>query len=171
MTDLTKLFKLHTPTIDAPIPKFGIGLGDGTPGVFAEVQSRVPEFIRPLKYFVVGIGLTAGDLIGHQYFDVLEGNKTPPGYYGSLILFSIPALMIGRVAADFIGGPPMLKAVVIGTVANLAMQTRFLFGNFAKGFNMTNFLIHEALLVPLSILISGDDAAILKSVVASKENA
>lgn len=170
MTDLTKLIKLHAPTLDAPVPKFGIGLGEGI-GVVSELQARLPEFIRPLKYIVVGAGLTAGDLVGHQFFpDVLGGNKTPPGYYGSLLLFSIPGLIVGRVVADLIpGAPPMLKAVIIGTAANLALQVRYLFGNFPKGFNMTNFLIHEALLVPLSILISGDDEAI--TVVASKENA
>lgn len=169
MTDLTKLIKLHSPTIDSPVPRFGAGLGEGISGTFSELQTRLPEFIRPLKYLVVGVGLTAGDLAGHQFFDVLEGSKTPKGYYGSLFLFSIPGLIIGRAAADAIGGPPMLKAVVIGTVANIAMQVRYLFGGFAKGFNMTNFLIHEALLVPLSILIAGDDEAI--TVVASKENA
>jgi hypothetical protein len=166
---LAKIVKLHEPTLKAPVAKMGAGLAEI--GMVSEISSRLPEFIKPLKFFVVGIGLTAGDLAGHQFFPVLEGDKTPKGYYGSLLLFSIPALIVGRLAADIIGGPPMLKAVVIATAANLAMQTRFLFGDFAKGFNMTNFLIHEALLIPLSILIAGDDASMLKSVVASKEHA
>jgi hypothetical protein len=171
--DLTKFIKLHTPTLDAPVPKLGIGLGDGVSGLFAEAKDRFPELVRPLKYLVVSAGLTAGDFVGHQFFPVLEGDKTPPKYYGSLFLFSIPALLIGRVAADALGKiiptHPMAKAVVIGTVANIAMQVRYLFGNFPNGFNLTNFLIHEAILVPLSILIAGDDEAI--TVVASKENA
>lgn len=173
MTDLTKFIKLHVPTLDAPVPRSGSGLADGGFGLLSEAKERLPELKTPLKYAVVGIGLTAGDFVGHQFFPVLEGNKTPSGYYGSLALFSIPALIVGRVAADALGKiiptHPMARAVVIGTVANLALQVRYLFANFASGFNLTNFLIHEALLVPLSILIAGDDEAI--TVVASKENA
>lgn len=166
--DLTKIIKLHSPTLKAPVPKMGAGLaGD----MFSEMGQRLPELVRPLKFFVVGAGWTFGDLLGHQFFPATEGEKTPPGYYGSILVLSIPALLIGRVAADFVGGPPLLKAVVIGTVANAAMQIRYLFGSFSKGFNWTNFMIHEALLVPLSLLIAGDEDSILKGLVASKEHA
>lgn len=167
--DLSKIIKLHTPTIDAPVPKMGAGLAGSD--MFSEMSGRLPEFLKPLKFIVVGAGWTFGDLVGHQFFPATEGEKTPAGYYGSLLLFSIPALIVGRMAADVFGGPPLFKAVVIGTVANAAMQIRYLFGGFSKGFNWTNFMVHEALLVPLSLLIAGDDDSILKNFVASKEHA
>jgi hypothetical protein len=166
--DLAKIIKLHVPTLEDPVPKMGAGLAGDT---VSEVSSRLPEFVRPLKFFAVGAGLTLGDLIGHQFFVPTEGAKTPPGYYGSLLLFSVPALLIGRAAADFLGGPPLLKSVVIGTAANAVLQLRYLFGGFSKGFTWTNFMIHEALLVPLSLLIAGEEESISKGFVASKKHA
>lgn len=158
--DLTKLVKLHTPTLDRPVPIMGAGL-EGVGDITSEISVRLPEFTSPLKYLAVGAAWTAGDLVGRQFFESTKEDGTKKGYYGARFLFSIPALALGRMIADFIGGSPMVKALVIGTVANVALQGYFILADFEE-FNLTSFLLHESLLVPLSLLVAQEGDAILK---------
>lgn len=156
--DLSKIIKIHEPTIDAPVPKMGAGLL-GASDIFQEISIRLPEFMKPLRYFLVGVAYTAGDIIGRQFFKETAGTKTPPGYYGHGLILSLPAVFLGRIAADMVGGSPPVKALVIGTVANLFMQVRHLFEG--PGFSWTMFIINEVLLVPLSLIVAGDESAVL----------
>jgi len=158
--DLTKLVKLHVPTLERPVPIMGAGL-EGIGDITSEISARLPEFISPLKFLMVGTAWTAGDLVGRQFFESTQEKKTPSKYYGSRFLFSVPALAIGRVVADLVGGPSLLKAVVIGTTANILLQGYFILADF-ESFNLTSFFLHEALLVPLSLLIAQEGDAILK---------
>lgn len=146
--DWTKIFKIHEPTIDTPIPKVGAGLM-GMEDLFQEVTSRVPEFVEPAKFLGVGAVVTAGDLIGRQFFEGSAGPKTPDGFYQKELLWSVPGLLLGRIISDVVGGPAVVRALVLGTIANGVIFTA------AKDFGFSTFLVREALLVPLSLLIVG----------------
>jgi hypothetical protein len=163
--DLSSIVKIHVPTLDFPVPKLGAGL-EGVTDFFDEVKRRIPELVWPLKLVAVGAGFTLADLVGHQFFASTKAEKTPTNYYGTVFLFSIPSIMMGRIASDLIGGPNFFKAFVIGTVANVLIQLRYLFTDMPSEFNWTNFLIHEAVLVPLSYLVAGDESSILGKIVA-----
>lgn|SRR3990172_3101074 len=147
--DIAEFIKLHVPTIEAPVPKMGagmVGIGD-----FAqEFTGRLPEFVMPAKMAFVGIAATTGGLIGRQFFEGTVGQKSPAGFYGSDLLWSIPAIMGGKFVADALTGPPVLQAIVLGTVANGILQ----FKNAMTGqFTMSSALVSEVLLVPLSLLL------------------
>lgn len=142
------------PEVALKLPKTVASIGDATGGVFEEVQTRLPEFVTPLKFFAVAGGWTGLDLFGHQFFDVTAGDKTPPGYYEKKMIWAVPALALGRIVSDFMGGPQIFRAFTIGTVANSLMQLRYLFTR-DKDFNLTVFILHETILVPLSLLIAG----------------
>jgi len=157
--DLTKLVKLHTPSLDQPVPIMGAGLA-GVGDISSEFSARLPEFLLPVKYLAVGAAWTAGDLVGRQFFKDTKEDETKKGYYGARFLFAVPALAVGRVVADLVGGGPMIKAVIIGTTANVLLQGYFVLADF-ENFNLTNFLLHEALLVPLSLLVAQEGDAIL----------
>jgi hypothetical protein len=149
--DWTKIFKVHEPTINMPIPKVGAGLM-GMEDLFQEVTTRIPELVEPVKFFGVGAVATAGDLIGRQFFESSAGPKTPDGFYQKELLWSVPGLVLGRIISDVVGGPAVLRAFVLGTVANGVIFTA------AKDFGFSTFLVREALLVPLSLLIVGRPA-------------
>lgn len=124
--------------------------------IIQEFKTRAWEFEEPAKFLLVDAAWVAGDLIGHQFFDVTEGDKTYPGYYGRKLIWGIPFLLAGRLLSDYvIKGSPLVRAATIGTTANLLMQIRY-FLSLGPKFNATVFMIHEALLVPLSFLIVGD---------------
>ncbi len=128
--------------------------------VLQEVTSRAWEFEEPFKFSLVNTAWVLGDLVIHQFFDATAGDKTPPMYYGSKWLWGIPFLLAGRyVAEDVVKGSPLARAAVIGTTANVLMQGRYLVSGFTPEFNLTVFLIHEALLVPLSLLLVRDPRA------------
>ncbi len=122
---------------------------------------RLEEFVEPLKFFLVGTAWTVADLIGHGFFEATAGEKTPAGYYGSKLLYSVPALIAGRLLSNQVGGSQFARALTIGTTANALMQLRYLgiLGGepFPRDFNIAVFLLHEALLVPLSFLITGKE--------------
>lgn len=123
--------------------------------VIEEFKTRAWEFKEPAMFFVVDTAWVAADVVGHQLFDVTEGDKTYPGYYGRKWLWGIPFLLAGRLLSDYvIKGSPLVRAATIGTTANLLMQVRYLLSLSPK-FNITVLLLHEALLVPLSFLIVG----------------
>lgn len=128
----------------------------GQRGFFDEAKSRLPEFKEPLEFLLVGAGWVAGDFVGHEIFEVTKGSKTPPYYYGNKFLWSIPFLLAGRLLSDHVvKGPDWVRAVTIGTTANVLMQLRYLFSGYSADFNLAVFLIHEAMLIPLSFLITG----------------
>lgn len=130
--------------------------------ILTEFKARAPEFIEPLKFALVDAAWVAGDLVGHQLFKDTKGEATPPFYYGSKLIWGVPFLLLGRLLSDYvIKGNDLVRAATIGTTANLMMQVRYLIQNPAP-FNVTVFLIHEALLLPLSLLIVGPSPATVK---------
>lgn len=126
-----------------------------------EIKERAWEFEEPLKFLAVAWGWVAGDLVGHQLFKATEGAKTPPTYYRNKLLLA-PVLLLGaRIVSDLVGGSPFVRALTIGTTANLAMQVKYLTSGLSPEFNAEVFLLHEILLVPLSLLIVGKPGQVL----------
>lgn len=123
------------------------GLGQVKAGVLKEA---VPF----LKFGGVGLAWTVLDYFGHQTIGPLRGDKTPPGYFGNKLLFSVPTLILGRLASDAIGGAPGWRAVTLGTTANALMQLRYVF-TMPSDFNIACFLLHQVILIPLSFLLIG----------------
>lgn len=145
---MSNQFNMNIPS------SFGDLLGLGQGGVIDEIRSRVPEFIEPLKFFGVGGAWVVGDVVVHQLFPETAGKKTPENYYRDELIWAVPALAMGRAVSDWIGGPNTVRALILGTVANGLMHVKQLFGQ-SKEFNIKTFLGHEAILVPLSLLIIG----------------
>lgn len=147
--------KPYRPSSLAPAPRLrGRALGAA---ILDEAKTRAWEFVEPAKFLLVDTAWVAADLVGHQVFDITEGDKTYPGYYGRKWLYGIPFLIVGRLLSDHvIGGSPFIRALTIGTTANLLMQVKYLLSLQPK-FNITVLALHEALLVPLSFLIVGKD--------------
>lgn len=146
--DWTKIFKAHEPSVDMPVPKPGSGLM-GMGELYQEITSRVPELVEPAKFFGVGAAVTVGDLLGRQFFEGSAGGKTPENFYKNEMLWSVPGLVAGRLVSDIVAGPEILRAVVLGTVANGIIFTA------TKDFSLMSFLVREAVLIPLSLLIVG----------------
>lgn len=131
-----------------------MGLGQNSKGVVSGTKKALPELVMPLKLMGVGLAWTVGDIVGHQLLPALEGPKTPTGYYRNKLVWAVPTLIAGRIASDWVGGPPVVRAAVMGTVANALMQLRYVF-QMPKDFNVSCFLLHEAILIPLSLLVVG----------------
>ncbi len=111
-----------------------------------EFKDRAGEFEEPAKFVAVDSAWVLGDIILHQAFESTVGDKTPPMYYGNKWLWGIPFLLVGRlVSENLVKGSPLARAATIGTTANLLMQGRYLTSGFSYDFNLTVFLIHEAL--------------------------
>lgn len=128
-------------------------------GVLSVFPDRAYEFVEPLKFLAVTAGWVGGDMIGHQLFETTRDQKTPAYYYGNKALWAIPFLLVGRLLSDHvIKGSQFARAATIGTTANILMQIRYLLEDPAP-FNLTVFAIHEALLLPLSLLITGPSPA------------
>lgn len=131
-----------------------MGLGQANGGVFHALKTRAPELVEPLKFMGVGAAWTVLDIAGHEVLGPLKGNKTPANYYRNKLIWALPALLGGRIVSDWIGGPNVLRAITLGTVANGLIQLRYLM-TMPKEFNITCFMLHEAILIPLSLFIVG----------------
>ncbi len=128
--------------------------------VITELKERAWEFEEPLQFVTVDTAWVLGDLVLHQIFRTTEGDKTPPMYYGNKWLWGIPFLLVGRmVSENLVKGPTWARALTIGTVANALMQGNYLMSSLSKEFNVVVFLIHQALLFPLSFLLVRDPRA------------
>ncbi len=125
-----------------------------------ELKSRVWEFEEPLAFVGVDSAWVLGDLLLHQVFHATEGDRTPPMYYGNKWLWGIPFLLVGRLLSEnVVKGSTFARAATIGTTANLMMQGNYLMSGLSTEFNLVVFLIHEALLIPLSLLLVRDPRA------------
>ncbi len=126
-------------------------------GLLTEFKDRAWEFEEPLKFVAVDSGWVLGDLLLHQVFHTTEGDKTPPMYYGNKWLWGIPFLLLGRLFSEnVVKGSPAVRALTIGTTANALMQVRYATSGLSREFNLAVFLIHEAVLIPLSFLLVRD---------------
>jgi len=127
--------------------------------IVTEVKERLPELKEAGNFFLVTGAFAAGDLALHQLFPNVEGKKTPSGYYGNKLIWTIPALLAGRLASDYVvKGSNFVRALTIGTIANLILGYRYITSS-PPDQALTFLAIHEALLVPLSLLITGPGAA------------
>ena len=123
--------------------------------ILEEMKERLPEFKEAGNWFLVTGGFLVGDFVLHQMFSVTEGAKTANFYYGDKAIWAIPGLLIGRLISDYVvKGPKLLRAFTIATAAVTLLQARYL-KTYPKDFNLAVFLMHEVLLVPLSLLITG----------------
>jgi hypothetical protein len=125
-----------------------------------EIKGRLPELEEPLKFMGVSLAWIGADLIGHQLIPSIEGERTPPTYYRNKLLLAPVFLLAGRVVSDVIGGPPALRAFTLGTTANLLMQLGYL-KSYPADFNLAVFLLHEAIVVPLSYFLIGKPGRVL----------
>lgn len=145
----------YRPAFVTPVRRLALGQSSSSGGVLRVFPDRAYEFVEPFKFLAVTAGWVGGDMIGHQLFSETKGEKTPPYYYGNKALWAIPFLLVGRLLSDYVvKGNQFARAATIGTTANLLMQIRYLITSPGP-FNVTVFAIHEALLLPLSLLITG----------------
>lgn len=144
----------YTPASPRPWAPAKLGANVAT-----EFKERLPEFKEAGNFFLVTGAFTAGDFLLHQAFSNIEGKKTPPTYYGNKLLWTIPALLAGRLVSDYVvKGSNLARAFTIGTIANLVLGYRYIKESPIDQ-TLTFLAIHEALLVPLSLLITGPGAA------------
>lgn len=125
-----------------------------------EIKGRLPELEEPLKFMGVSLAWIGADLLGHQVIPPLEAERTPPTYYRNKLLLAPAFLLAGRVVSDVIGGSPAVRALTLGTTANLLMQISYLF-SYPADFNLGVFLLHEAIVVPLSYFLIGKPGRVL----------
>ena len=126
-------------------------LGDSVQNVLG----RLPEMKEAGNWFLVTGAFTAGDLLIHELFPNVKGDKTPPAYFGNKLIWTIPSLLVGRLISDYIvKGSTPVRALTIGTVANAMLAVRYLKAA-TPDYLLTVGLIHEVLLVGLSFLITG----------------
>lgn len=131
-----------------PSPALGANIID-------EAKARLPEMKEAGNWFLVTGGFLAGDFILHQMFSVTEGPKTANFYFGDKAIWTIPGLLVGRLISDYVvKGSDFIRALTIATTAVTILQVRYL-ASYPKEFNIAVFLMHEALLIPLSLLITG----------------
>lgn len=145
---------LYKPAWAPARPRMGAG------DILKEVAGRLTELEEPLKFFGVSLGWIGGDMVGHELFEVTKGARTPFSYYRNKLLLAPTFLLAGRIVSDLIGGSNFVRALTLGTTANLLMQGAYIM-TYPPDFNLAVFLIHEALVVPLSFLISGRPGRVL----------
>lgn len=138
-------------------PKWGPP-GLGATNIIDEAKRVLPEFKEAGNWFLATGGFVASDFVIHQLFPNTREEKTPPGYYSNKLVWTIPALLVGRLLSDYVvKGSDLVRAVTIGTTANLVLAVRYL-KSYPLEYILTVGAIHEALLVPLSLLITGPSA-------------
>lgn len=125
-----------------------------------EIKGRLPELEEPLKFIGVSLAWIGADLIGHQLIPTIAAERTPPTYYRNKLLFAPVFLLAGRIVSDLIGGSPVVRALTLGTTANALMQAGYLM-SYPADFNLSVFLLHEAIVVPLSYFLIGKPGRII----------
>lgn len=155
------------PYAPAPAQKIPLGapkrpwkpLWMGATNIAQEFKQRLPEFKEAGNFLLVTGGFVAADFIAHQLIPVTEGPKTANFYYGDKLIWTIPGLLLGRLLSDYvIKGSNAVRALTISTTCTALLQSRYL-RTYPANFNLTVFLLHEAILFPLSFLITGPSPA------------
>lgn len=132
----------------------------GQSNILKEIGGRLSELEEPLKFMGVSLGWIGGDLIAHELFETTKGARTPSTYYKNKLLLAPAFLIAGRIVSDLIGGSKLIRALTLGTTANLLMQAGYIM-SYPPDFNLGVFLIHEVLVVPLSLLLVGRPGQVL----------
>lgn len=125
-----------------------------------EIKGRLPELEEPLKFIGVSLAWIGADLVGHQLIPTIAAERTPPTYYRNKLLFAPVFLLAGRLVSDLIGGSPVVRSLTLGTTANALMQVGYLM-SYPADFNLSVFLLHEAIVVPLSYFLIGKPGRII----------
>jgi hypothetical protein len=127
--------------------------------VVQEAKRVAPEFKEAGNWLLATGGFVAADFLIHQLLPITAEEKTPPYYYANKLIWTIPALLVGRLLSDYVvKGSDFVRALTIGTTANLILAVRYL-KSYPADYILTVGAIHEALLVPLSYLIIGPSPA------------
>lgn len=125
----------------------------------AELKARLPELKEAGNWFLVTAGFWVGDFLLHDLLPTIRYERTAPAYFGNKLIWTIPALLVGRLFSDYVvKGSTFVRALTIGTVANAVTAVRYL-KNYPLDYVLVAGLVHEALLVPLSLLIVGPSPA------------
>ena len=130
-----------------------VQLGDSS--ILEEAKRVAPEFKEAGNWLLVTGGFVGADFIIHQLFPNTKEEKTPPYYYANKLIWTIPALLVGRLLSDYvIKGSDFVRALTISTTANLVLAGRYL-KSYPPSYILSVMAIHEAILLPLSYLILG----------------
>lgn len=120
-----------------------------------EAKTVAPEFKEAGNWLLVTGAFVAGDFVIHQLIPHTAEEKTPPYYYANKVIWTIPSLLVGRLVSDYVvKGSTFVRALTIGTIANLILAVRYL-KSYPLDYLLTVGTLHELLLVPLSLLIVG----------------
>lgn len=124
-------------------------------GPLEEFQARLPELKEAGNWLLVTGGFWLGDFLLHDVLPKIGYERTAPAYFGNKLIWTIPGLLVGRLLSDHvIKGSQFVRALTIGTTANAFTAVRYL-KNYPMDYVLVAGLLHEALLVPLSFLITG----------------
>lgn len=127
----------------------------GATNILTEAKRVAPEFKEAMNWLGVTGAFVAGDFVIHQILPNTKEEHTPAAYYSNKLVWTIPGLLAGRLLSDYVvKGSTFIRALTIGTVANLVLAVRYL-KSYPPGYILTVGAIHELLLVPLSYLIVG----------------
>lgn len=127
--------------------------------IIDEAKRVAPEFKEAGNWFLVTGGFVGADFALHQLFPITEGEQTPPYYYSNKLIWTIPGLLVGRLISDYlIKGSNFVRALTIATTCNLILGVRYL-KTYPADYIASVFAIHEAILLPLSFLITGPSPA------------
>lgn len=131
----------------------------GATNILDEAKRVLPEFKEAGNWLLATGGFVAADFLLHQLIPSAAEEKTPPYYYANKLIWTIPALLVGRLLSDYVvKGSNTARAFTIATTANLVLSVRYL-KSYPLDYILTVAAIHEALLVPLSFLITGPSPA------------
>lgn len=127
----------------------------GATNILTEAKRVLPEFKEAANWFGVAGGFVAADFVIHQLIPRAAEERTPSFYYSDKLIWTIPGLLIGRLLSDHVvKGSTFIRALTIGTTANLVLAARYL-KSYPVDYILTVGALHELLLVPLSYLIVG----------------
>lgn len=127
----------------------------GSTNIATEAKQVAPEFKEAGNWLLVTGGFVGADFVLHQLFSNTQAERTPPYYYSNKLIWTIPGLLVGRLLSDYvIKGSTFVRALTIATTCNLILGVRYL-KSYPADYLATVFAIHEAILVPLSFLITG----------------
>lgn len=127
----------------------------GATNIWEEAKRVAPEFKEAGNWFLVTGAFVASDFVIHQLMPVAREENTPPWYYSNKLIWTIPGLLLGRLISDYIiKGSTFVRALTIGTTANLVLAGRYI-KNYPLDYLIQVGGLHEILLVPLSLLIVG----------------
>src|SRR5262245_53512913 len=95
--------------------------------IIDEAKRVSPEFKEAGNWFLVTGAFVADDFVAHQLLPVAREENTPPMYYSNKLIWTIPGLLLGRLISDYlIKGSTFVRALTIGTTANLVLAGRYI---------------------------------------------